>query len=132
MGSSENLSVVETPACTMICSAVLLALPCSWWTASTLPPTTSRTMSSLQHSTPSSMGRDGEVGLNYGQQETRAGTVTTGSYNVVLPDGRVQTVRYTADPVAGYVAEVTYEGGTGLQPQQHASAAGYPQQQVVG
>ena len=24
--------------------------------------------------------RDGEVGVNYGQQETRAGTVTTGRY----------------------------------------------------
>jgi len=30
--------------------------------------------------------RDGEVGVNYGQQETRAGTVTTGSYSVFLPD----------------------------------------------
>ena len=29
---------------------------------------------------------------------------------MALPDGRVQTVRYTADHYGGYVAEVSYEG----------------------
>merc|ERR1719278_2280096 len=46
-------------------------------------------------------------------QETQAGDasgVVTGSYSVALPDGRVQTVRYTADHYGGYVAEVSYEG----------------------
>ena len=36
--------------------------------------------------------------------------LVTGEYVVALPDGRVQTTRYTADPVLGYRAEVSYQG----------------------
>jgi len=43
------------------------------------------------------------------QEASKAGVVT-GSYSVHLPDGRIQTVTYTADHINGYVADVSYEG----------------------
>merc|ERR1712123_214106 len=51
----------------------------------------------------------------YGVQDDYSGAnfdakVVTGSYTVHLPDGRIQTVKYTADHYNGYVADVTYEG----------------------
>ena len=44
------------------------------------------------------------------QYEARDGDKTTGSYSVVLPDGRRQTVNYYVDGYSGYVADVTYDG----------------------
>ena len=29
---------------------------------------------------------------------------------IALPDGRIQTTKYTADHVGGFIAEVTYQG----------------------
>ena len=46
---------------------------------------------------------------NYGQKESSDGKVTTGSYHVLLPDGRTQIVTYKADSY-GYNADVKYEG----------------------
>merc|ERR1712215_237801 len=33
-----------------------------------------------------------------------------GSFVIALPDGRIQTTKYTADHVGGFIAEVTYQG----------------------
>merc|ERR1712106_85049 len=33
-----------------------------------------------------------------------------GSFVIALPDGRIQTTKYTADHVLGFVAEVTFQG----------------------
>jgi len=47
---------------------------------------------------------------DFGASENRDGYLTQGKYVVALPDGRVQTVTYSVDGGAGYVADVTYEG----------------------
>ena len=49
-------------------------------------------------------------GAKFSAQEAQDGKVITGSYQVALPDGRIQTVTYTADHYNGYVADVKYEG----------------------
>jgi len=53
---------------------------------------------------------DGYSGANFGASESRNGYATSGEYHVNLPDGRIQTVTYTADDVTGYVADVKYSG----------------------
>ncbi|KAK4306577.1 hypothetical protein Pmani_021626 [Petrolisthes manimaculis] len=58
---------------------------------------------------------------NFGHQETRDGDVTRGEYFVKLPDGRIQTVRYTADPVNGFQADISYDGAP--LPHQHVPIA---------
>ena len=54
---------------------------------------------------------DAYSGSQFNQVESKdqAGVVV-GAYSVALPDGRVQHVKYSADPYGGYVAEVSYEG----------------------
>ncbi|KAI9558890.1 hypothetical protein GHT06_015679 [Daphnia sinensis] len=46
---------------------------------------------------------------DFGHQETSDGYAKTGTYYVLLPDGRMQTVNYKADE-NGYVADVSYKG----------------------
>ena len=53
---------------------------------------------------------DNQSGARFSADESRAADFTRGCYSVLLPDGRTQVVRYTADHESGYVAEVTYEG----------------------
>lgn len=61
--------------------------------------------------------KDAESGNDFGHQEARQGDVAEGKYYVLLPDGRLQTVEYTAD-TEGYKPKVTYEqvGGGGGYP----------------
>nr|XP_027214645.1 pro-resilin-like [Penaeus vannamei] len=47
---------------------------------------------------------------DFGHQEARDGPDTQGSYQVQLPDGRLQKVSYTVSVDSGYVADVMYEG----------------------
>jgi len=53
--------------------------------------------------------KDDYSGNDFGQQESRDGDYTQGSYYVLLPDGRLQKVTYSVNGDSGYVAEVSYE-----------------------
>ena len=53
--------------------------------------------------------------VNFGHMEKSDGEVTSGHYKVLLPDGRLQMVKYTADD-NGYTATVTYEHGPAPAP----------------
>ncbi|KAK8392362.1 hypothetical protein O3P69_014608 [Scylla paramamosain] len=54
--------------------------------------------------------KDDYSGNDFAATETRDGYNTQGSYQVLLPDGRLQTVTYYVDGDSGFVAEVSYEG----------------------
>ena len=62
---------------------------------------------------------------NFKKTETQdANGVVAGSYVIALPDGRIQTTKYTADHVNGFVAEVSYEG-TPVYPPEPAGGYGH-------
>ena len=54
--------------------------------------------------------KDEYTGTNIDAAEASDGNVVSGHYSVLLPDGRLQNVKYTADHYAGYIADVSYEG----------------------
>nr|BAH23312.1 cuticle protein5a [Daphnia magna] len=68
--------------------------------------------------------KDDESKNDYGHKETSDGKVVTGSYRVVLPDGRTQIVTYKADE-NGYVADVKYEGGAQYPTPEYKPASKY-------
>lgn len=47
---------------------------------------------------------------DFSAQESRDGDKTEGSYQILLPDTRLQKVTYTVNGDSGFAAEVTYEG----------------------
>merc|ERR1712088_326752 len=70
--------------------------------------------------------KDEYHGVNFGQSETSDGKAVHGSYHVLLPDGRIQNVKYTADHYAGYIADVSYEGHAApYHPPAHPKPAPY-------
>ena len=60
--------------------------------------------------------KDEYSGTNIDAAEGSDGKVVTGHYSVLLPDGRLQNVKYTADHYAGYIADVSYEGYAKVAP----------------
>merc|ERR1712061_657936 len=63
-----------------------------------------------------------KANFNAAENSDASGNVD-GSYSVSLPDGRIQTVTYTADHTNGFVADVAYSGEAVYPP---APAGGYP------
>ncbi|KAI9560978.1 hypothetical protein GHT06_011934 [Daphnia sinensis] len=51
-----------------------------------------------------------EYGNNFGHSQSSDGNQVSGRYYVQLPDGRLQTVDFKADPLNGYTADVQYQG----------------------
>ncbi|CAG7717666.1 unnamed protein product, partial [Allacma fusca] len=51
-----------------------------------------------------------DVGNDFSHNANSDGEVVKGEYRTLLPDGRLQIVRYTADWKNGYNAEISYEG----------------------
>merc|ERR1711997_428142 len=81
---------------------VLSLLSC----ALSLPPPAPRLPYTYQYGV-----KDDVTKSNFAKTESQdANGQVKGTFVIALPDGRVQTTKYTADPVNGYVAKVSYQG----------------------
>ena len=69
--------------------------------------------------------KDVETYNEHSRQEASDGKVVTGSYRVVLPDGRTQIVTYKADS-NGFVSDVKYEGEAKYPEYKPAAYPAYP------
>ena len=54
--------------------------------------------------------KDQYEGLNFGHSENQNGQYTQGEYFVLLPDGRLQKVKYNVNGDSGFIADVSYQG----------------------
>ncbi len=76
--------------------------------------------------------KDDYYGTDFGHQAVSNGDQVRGEYRVLLPDGRLQIVKYLADWKDGYTAEVTYQGeakyptGPGASGGSIGAGSGYP------
>nr|XP_040580871.1 cuticle protein 7-like isoform X3 [Lepeophtheirus salmonis] len=52
---------------------------------------------------------DEESSVDFSADELAENGVVSGSYKVVLPDGRIKTVTYTVEGDSGFVADVQFE-----------------------
>ncbi|XP_011497448.1 PREDICTED: pro-resilin-like isoform X2 [Ceratosolen solmsi marchali] len=69
--------------------------------------------------------QDAMAGLDFGHREMRKDDEATGSYHVLLPDGRTQFVDYVADE-GGYRPIIRYEGTASYPgPSPSGGAEGY-------
>ena len=76
---------------------------------------------------------DDYSGSKFNAAETSDAKVTSGTYSVALPDGRLQTVTYTADPYGynGYVADVKYSGEPHYAPHKVAPHPALPHPALI-
>lgn len=73
-------------------------------------PTADATHNDKKHYAFSYTVKDKASGDDFSHTQQQVNGAVKGSYKVMLPDGRMQTVTYIADD-QGYRAEVSYEGG---------------------
>ncbi|XP_049815189.1 cuticle protein 19-like [Schistocerca nitens] len=73
--------------------------------------------------------KDDAHGADYAHRANSNGDVVQGEYRNLLPDGRVQVVRYTADWATGFHAEVSYQGEARYPAPAPPGTYGPPQQQ---